>query len=234
MRLLSLTISLFIAVGLQGCALRAGRPALSSQLLASTDELVVQGMGGWRAGSFNLDGIPGVFWRRADRQGILDPLIVNQRGGGSFSLGPSHLTPAIEGHCFYAQSDVNVGSISVTEGRLTYRCRFNRAGRPVAAELVLYDLAGAFGTLHGRAERSGWLDYDGQRYLIRSVHSDEAGGLPSPNPLGYSIGTGQTQVGAISLNGTRKVIYAPRTQPLREATIAAGLALSIFWDPASL
>ncbi len=57
--------------------------------------------------------------------------------------------------------------------------------------------------------------------------------VPAGTPLGYAFHLDGRQIGAVDLNGTDKTIYAPRAGPEREAVLAAGLALSIFWDPAA-
>jgi hypothetical protein len=111
---------------------------------------------------------------------------------------------------------------------------FHRNGRPMAAELVLADPKPALGTLHGRAERFGRLYIEGREIAIRSIHRDERGGLATPTALGYMFEAGGREVGAIDMNGPDKTLYVPRDPQLREAVIAAGLALSIFWDPAVL
>lgn len=219
---------------LSACSIREGRVAVPPHLLATTDQLELRGMGGWNRGDFNLDGAPGWFTRTADRLGIFDPLLVRHSGGGSFKLAASHLAPELAGRCYYSEREVNVGPISVTPDRLFYRCDFARNGRPILASLVLHDPKSPLGTLHGRAERSGWIDYDGRRIEIRSTHHDQGGGLATPTALGYYFSLNGTRIGAIDLNGTNKTIFAPRAQPDREAVIAASLAMSIFWDPESI
>jgi hypothetical protein len=217
---------------LSACSIREGRIAMPAEFAAPTAQLELRGMGGGRSGDFRLAGVPGSFTRSAERQGILDPLLVNHRGGGSFTLTGSPLAPQLSGRCSYREREVNVGPISVTPNRLTYHCMFHRHGRPMAAELVLEDPKPALGTLHGRAERIGHLYIEGREIGIRSIHRDERGGLAAPTPLGYMFEAGGREVGAIDVNGLNKTLHVPRDPELREAVIAAGLALSIFWDPA--
>jgi hypothetical protein len=219
---------------LSACSVREGRIGVPPHLLASTDRLELRGMGGWERGNFNIDGVPGSFTRTAERLGIFDPLLVRHSGGGSFRLAASHLGPELAGRCYYTEQEVNVGPVSVTPDRLFYHCDFARNGRPIHASLVLRDPKSALGTLHGRNERSGWIDYDGRRIKIRSTHRDEGGGLATPTALGYYFTLNGTRIGAIDVNGTNKTIFTPRAGLEREAVIAGSLALSIFWDPANI
>jgi hypothetical protein len=219
------------SLALSACSIREARIATPSDFAATTEQLELRGMGGGRSGDFRLGGVPGSFSRSAERQEIFDPLLVRHRGGGSFNLSESPLAPQLSGRCRYREQDLNVGSISVTPDRLGYHCVFHRDSRPLAAELVLEDPKPLFGTLHGRAERIGRLYIEGQEIGIRSIHRDREGGLPAPTALGYMFDVGGRDIGAVDVNGLNKTLYVPRDPQLREAVIAAGLALSIFWDP---
>jgi hypothetical protein len=219
---------------LSACTIRGGRIAVPPGFASTTERLELRGMGGGTSGDFRLAGVPGSFSRSADRLGIFDPLLVRNGGGGSFTLAASPLGPQLSGRCRYRESEVSVGPISVTPGRLGYHCVFRSEGRPLAAELVLFDPKSALGTVHGRSERVGYLSIEGREIGIRSIHRDQRGGLPTPTPLGYIFDSGGLEVGAIDVNGPNKTLHVPRDPQLREAVIAAGLALSIFWDPADI
>jgi hypothetical protein len=219
---------------LSACTIREGRIAMPPELTGTTERLELRGMGGGTRGDFRLAGVPGSFTRSAERQAIFDPLLVKHRGGGSFNLAGSPLAPQLSGHCEYREREVNVGPISVTPDRLSYYCMFKRQGQPLAAELVLVDPKPALGTLHGRAERIGHLYVQGREIGIRSIHHDERGGLAGLTALGYMFEADGREIGALDVNGLNKTLYVPREPELREAVIAAGLALSIFWDPAVL
>jgi hypothetical protein len=219
------------ASALAGCGIREAHIAMPSHLAAATERLELRGMGGGTRGDFRLAGMPGSFTRSAERLGIFDPLLVRNSGGGSFRLEGARPGEDLAGRCRFREREVNVGNVSVTPDRLMFRCGFARGGMPIAAELVLEDPKGALGTLHGRAERTGILYFEGQRIAIRSIHRDQGGGLPSPHAIGYMFEAGGREIGAVDLNGV-KTVFAPRDPAAREAVIAASLALSIFWDPA--
>jgi hypothetical protein len=115
---------------------------------------------------------------------------------------------------------------------MVYRCDIRGAANTLPGALELRDPASAFGTLHGRDERFGYISFDGVRLDLESLHQDAVGGLPSPLPLGYRVTSEGREVGVISFKGTGRTIYAPRSGRERNAVIAAGLALAILWDPA--
>lgn len=222
------------ATVLAACSIREGRIAVPSQLAEEAERLELRGMGGGRSGGFDLAGNRGLFTRRADRLGIFDPLFVGHRGGGSFTIAGPATGRALAGRCAYREAKVDVGPFSLTPQRLAYRCEFARDGRPIEAELVIEDPQSAFGTLHGRSERRGMLWFEGQRITVRSIHRDQGGGLPVPHPLGYMFEADGGEIGAVDLNGANKTLYVPRSEPQREAVIAAALALAILWDPAEV
>ena len=219
------------ATSLSACSIREARIAMPSD--SATEQLELTGMGGGTAGEFRLADGAGRFTRGAERLGIFDPLLVRHRGGGSFRFA-SPTMPEIASRCSYREGTVSVGPISVTPRRLAFHCEFARNGRPIDAALILHDPQGPLGTLHGRDEREGVLFYDGRQIAVRSIHHDQAGGLPSPTALGYAFVADGRQIGAIDLNGPNKTIFAPLGGPEREAVIAASIALSTFWDPAAL
>jgi hypothetical protein len=175
-----------------------------------------------------------MFTRSAERLGVFDPLLVKHSGGGSFRLSGAAGLAELAARCTYREGTVNVGPISITPRRLAFHCDFARDGRPIDAALILEDPKDSLGTVHGRDERLGMLYYEGRRIDVRSIHRDQSGGLPARTPLGYMFSQDGQEVGAVDLNGPGKTIFAPRTGAEREAVIAAGLALSTFWDPAEL
>lgn len=213
---------------LTGAGITEARIALPPEL-AQAERIELRGMGGGSRGKFRLGETQGRFTRTADRLGIFDPLVVRRSGGGRFATADG-----LEGRCAWREGDLNAGPISIRDQRLAYRCQFRRDGRPLAAELVLDDPQGAFGTLHGRAQRRGVLWYDGREIEIRSIHRDARGGLPTPTPLGYGFSLAGRPVGAIDVNGPNKTLVLPAEAELRDAVTAASLALAIFRDPADL
>jgi hypothetical protein len=227
-------IILAAGASVSACGIRDAHIAIPHHLTVGTEKIELRGMGGGRKGDFRLAAMRGSFTRSADRLAVFDPLLVRNSGGGSFKLDPNGELGNLSGRCRYRQGEINAGSLSVTPKRLAYECRFERDGRPIAAEFVMKDPKSAFGTLHGRADREGTLYYEGQEIEVKSVHKDQGGGLATPYALGYMFEMDGVEIGAVDLNGLNKTIYAPRSGKLREAVLAGSLALSIFWDPESI
>lgn len=226
------------AAGLLGatvsaCSISEARIAVPSELSVGVERLEVSGMGGGRKGDFRFAGAPGTFSRSADRLGVMDDHFVQYRGGGSFDLAASQEAPPMSARCGYGESRVQAGPISVTSRGFTYVCELSSGGAP-SGRLIIHDANGPLGSANGRSEREGTFDYKGQRLAVRSIHRLEGSPLPVQAPLGYLFLADGRAIGAVDLNGTGKTILAPRSPEFREAVIAAGIALSILWDPAEV
>jgi hypothetical protein len=233
MRKLSILAAGLAAASLAGCSVQEARIAVPAHLAADLEMIEVTGMGGGTSGRFQVAGVPGRFSRGAERLGVMDPLLVRHRGGGTFQLPQSHLGPPMSGRCSYGEQQVNAGPIKVTPYRLVYWCDLSSDGRP-DGRLVLHDRNAPLGSLSGRSEREGLFEHRGRQLVVRSIHRSQGRSLQLQTPLGYMFIADGREVGAVDLNGPDKTIMAPRTGEHREAVIAAGLALSIFWDPAEV
>lgn len=221
-----------LALLLAGGGIREAQIAIPAELASETQVLHVRGLGGASSGSFTLGSSKGRFTRSAERLGLLDPLVVRNRGRSTFSLSGSEVSGQLSGRCGYGETQANFGELTATPKRLAYSCRFSRDGDPIAAELVLRETSESIGSLFSKRERRGILFFEGVRIEFRSLHRDRGGGLPMATPLGYAFYQDGRQIGAVDLNGSRKRIHAPKAGQHREAVIAASLALSVFWDPA--
>ncbi len=233
-RPVAFTAAVALAALISGCTVREGRMALPAHLPSATERLELRGMGGGTRGDFELGNTRGTFSRSAERLGIFDPVLVRHEGGGSFHLDGTAASPSLGGRCAYREGQFNVGPIAVTPKRLAFHCEFARGDRLIDAAFVLEDPQSAIGTVHGRSERRGTLFYEDEVIAVRSIHRDQAGGLPISTPLGYIFSDEQSEIGAVDLNGLNKTVFAPLGGKRREAVLAASLALSIFWDPAEV
>jgi hypothetical protein len=220
------------ALALAACHITEARMALPVGLAPATSRVELTGMGGSQEGSFQLGNSAGRFTRRAERLGVFDPLFVANYGGGGFTVSGPDLAGELTARCGYRQQALSVGVVSVKPGGLRYSCAFSRDGAPVAADFELRDQSGPLGSLDGRAAREGTMVFEGVWLTIRSVHTSGGGSLPLPTPLGYVLESEGRPVGAIDLNGTDKTLHLPADARLRQASLAAGLALAILWDPA--
>lgn len=220
------------ALLLAGGGIREAQIPIPAELASETEVLLVRGLGGRSSGSFTLGSSKGRFTRSAERLGLLDPLVVRNRGRSTFTVRGPEVEGELSGRCGYSETQANLGDFTGTPKRLAYSCRFSRDGDPLAAELVLRETNESIGSLFSKRERRGSLYFEGARIEFRSLHRDRSGGLPMATPLGYGFYQGGRQIGAVDLNGPGKRIHAPKAGQHREAVIAASLALSVFWDPA--
>lgn len=219
----------FAAVALTGCI---GEAQIASPVTASAavERLELRGMGGWTRGDFVIGSSHGTFVRSAARGSLFG--LVDKVGGGRFTLGGPLVAGTLSGGCDFNEEEVKLGrGVSLTTRPLLYRCGFDRDGRRIDADLVLEAAHDSPGAMIGY-QRKGMLFYEGQRIGVRSIHRSEGGKVPTATPLGYAFNVGGREIGAIDLNGLNKTLFVPRDPRLREAVLAASLALSIFWDPA--
>lgn len=229
MRTMLIPVAALAAAALSGCV-REARIAVPSDVAASTERLELRGMGGGTRGSFRLGTSAGRFTRSSERAGAFGALLVTKGGGGSFAV--SLPGGELSGECGFREREVNAGPVSVTTRPFVYRCGFRRDGRPIDAELTIEESHVSAGALLSKRERRGTLFFEGREIALRSLHRDAGGGLPTAAPLGYAFDGAGRQIGAVDLNCGNKTLFVPSAGPDRDAAIAAGLALSILWDPA--
>jgi hypothetical protein len=220
--------ALLLSAVLTGCT--EARIATPSDLAANTEQLELSGMGGWQDGRFRLGSSEGRFSRRADQAKFVNTFIRNA-GGGSFEVRGPEFGGTAGGRCGFDEREVDLGVAVVPNGRLTYNCEFHRAGQRLYGSLFVAEVPNGSGLLAGRT-RAGELQIGDLRIGIRPIHHADGGGLPTGMPLGYAFDIGGRHVGAVDLNGTNKIIFAPRQAGSeRDAVLMASLALSVFWDP---
>lgn len=215
------------AMVLAGCS--EAKLAVPSELHGTTEALPITGMGIGERGGFSFAGGEGRFTRGAERLALFDEALVRQSGGGSFRFARGGTV--LEGACHYAEKSVTVGIISATTRPFAYECRIGRDGSQIG-ELRIEEERGTTAAALGREARSGYVELDGVRLGITSIHRMAGGGIPTAAPLGYRFEEGGRAVGAVDLNGTTKTVHAPPTGRTREAVFAGSLALSVLWDPA--
>lgn len=226
----SLLASAFLLTTVLAGCVSSARIAVPPDIMSSTEELKLAGMGGWQDGHFRLGASEGQFSRRSVRTKIMGALVRNS-GGGSFEVTGPEVGGTAGGRCGFDEGEIDAKVAVVPNGRLTYRCDFHREGRPVDGHLMLAEVPNGRGIFAGRT-RAGELRLGGLIVGIRPIHDSVGGGLPPGTPLGYAFLVEGRQIGAVDLNGTGKTIYVPRKKgPERDAVLMASLAMSVFWDP---
>lgn len=220
-------LALLAATPLAGCM--EARIAMPAEVVEATDRLALTGIGGWQNGRFQVGASSGRFTRRASEQKI-DDVLIHEWGGATFDAAGPEFGGQASGRCRFEQGEIDAGIAVLPHRRLTYRCRFDRAGAPVG-DLVIAEVPLGSGLLAGRS-RAGELRLGGTTVQVQAIHHDTAGSIMTGTPLGYRFSSGGRQIGAIDLNGGTRTIYAPRAAgPEREAVLMGSLALALFRDP---
>lgn len=223
----------FVVASLAACGvIRDAEMAVPSQLAASAERVELTGMGGWYKGDFQLAGSRGRFTRSSQDTGYFDGHWVTRRGGGTFSLSGPDVSGELSGRCRFAEAELSFGLFEAKPRRLDYVCDFARDGQPIDAKLMLRENNVAIGGMTPQERREGRLAFEGREIGLRSVHHVTASRIPTNDPIGYLFDAGGAPVGSVDLNGSNHSLLVPRDPALREVSIAAAVALSIFWDPA--
>jgi hypothetical protein len=135
--------------------------------------------------------------------------------------------------CTVRQTTMTVGIVGFEPKKLAYECDFSEQGKGVGVRFTLQEGrdAGVPKTL--QAERRGRIDFNGTTLTMRSVHAVEGSPLPLGTPIGYVFERDGRAVGAVELNGLTPRLWLPAgDDDTRRASVAAAMALAVFWDPA--
>jgi hypothetical protein len=147
----------------------------------------------------------------------------------------SDVRGTLSGECRYDRLEQRVvakgWSVAAPAEPLGMHCDFTRDGAAIGflrlrarhAPLKLVQVA----------QREGEVEINGMRLALRSEHRLGGRGLPTSEPVGYSLHEASGQrVAAVDLNGATRVRVAlPNDAARRDAALAASLALAVFWDP---
>ena len=174
-------------------------------------------------GDFAIAGVVGPFERGAEwRRGGFGR---SKEGGAHFVARGPGVDGVVAGDCRFDAGDGRSKNDAYGQGRLRYRCQFERNGREIDAHLELQEERG----FHD--ERSGYLFYRGERIEIRSTHDSAVAGQPSSSPRGYTMSVNGQDIGGVDLTSDHKRVYLPRDPAYREAAIVGSVALALFLDP---
>lgn len=217
------------SVVLSGCT-GGANIAISPSLAASTERLSLRGMGGGERGAFQLGSSEGRFTRNARQDVHGRGLTVRNYGGATFKAGGPEFGGQLEAMCDFEEEEHNVGAVTVAGLRFAYRCAFRRSG-VLSGGLVLEEVPTNPGKILSGRTRAGEVHLNGKVLNIRPIHRLEGSRLAGGTPVGYAFDIEGKEVGAVDLNGLNKSVYAPPPGQLREAVVAASLALSVLWDP---
>jgi hypothetical protein len=227
-------------MALAGAAAHAA-PALTGFDQVATGEVVEIRKPMWQSGKLSLGKAVGRVERRAlgrsRTQGAagVDHAEIERFGRTRFHVTGAEVGGTLSGECRYDRLEqrLSAGAVSATAAAapLSMACDFARDGRPIGR----MRLDGRFEPLKLAqiTRRDGEVEINGTRLALRSEHRLGGRGIPTPGPVGYWIeGQSGEKLGAVDTNGVTRVRLAlPKDPAQRDAAMAAGLALAVFWDP---
>jgi hypothetical protein len=220
------------ALVLAGCgAIQPARMALPEPLRGA-EPISVDGMGAGQKGTFRAGEYSGEYARSATRLELFGDFAVFDRGRATYTVSGVTAAP-FAARCTVRQTTMTVGIIGFEPRKLAYECDFSEQGKGVGVRFTLQEGrdAGVPKTL--QAERRGRIDFNGTTLTLRSVHAVEGSPVPLGTPIGYVFERDGRAVGAIELNGLTPRLWLPAgDDDTRRASVAAAMALAIFWDPA--
>ena len=223
--------TLAAAAAVSGGCVREARIVLPSDVAAATEAITLSGAGAAYRGDFRLGASQGHFTRSDIEETEDGGRLVRKRGGGRFEISGPEFEGRLDGECSYRQAELDSGVVTAAVQRFAYFCGFTRNGRPADSRLVLEAVPDRPGKLLSGITRAGEVRMEGAVLTIRAIHHFEGGRVRSGSPLGYMFHVGSRRVGAIDINRSPKVVYAPRSGPERQAVLAAGVALALLRDP---
>lgn len=238
-------IALAAGSALTGCTVATMRGF--DAMAASADTVEVRGIGSGERGAFRLStGAEGRFERRLITASESQDDFGHPRGGTErfggvrFTIAGAGVVGTLAGECRTRQAEYRDASAgrglqvetTTTLLPLHYDCRFTRDGQPVGGMMLGEPRPVGIQVIERRA---GEVTLDGRRLDVVSEHKVDGRNLGGgvATPLGYRFEADGRTAGMVSLNGARRIAL-PREPQSREAALAAGLALTLFWDPADV
>ena len=215
--------ALLVGVAALGACVQEARMRLPLAPAAELEEVALTGIGFSAAGTFTIAGAEGDYSRGGERVDAFE--VTSAAGGSSFSLRGGPVGEDLSAFCSFSQKDVALSrSLTATVEPLFLRCTFDReSGQAGDLELSAGGISGS--------ERHGSLLFDGRLLEVKSVHKMQGSPLPTGMPLGYVFLDQGREVGGVDLNGGTKRVYLPRDPELRQAALAASVALAVFQEP---
>jgi hypothetical protein len=220
------------ALVLAACgSIQPARMALPEPLRAR-EPIVVEGMGAGQTGTFRAGDYSGQYARSATRLELFGDFAVFDRGRATYTMNGVTAEP-LSARCTVRQTSMTIGVVGFEPKKLAYECDFDQQGKGVGVRFTLQEGRDAGVPKSLQAERRGRIDFNGTTLALRSVHAIEGSPLPLGTPIGYLFEQDGRAVGAVELNGLTPRLWLPATNDdTRRASVAAAMALAIFWDPA--
>lgn len=223
---------LLAAMLVAGCTLEPVRMAMPVPL-ADAPGLPFEGIGAGQQGRFRM-GPYAVSFRRSDtRLALFDAIDERRSGRVEFIVDGPEFNGPVEAECEARMRTINLDIISFDPQPMAYRCRFTEQGRLLPASLEVQQSRSGVADMLMRQSRRGEMALDRVTIGIASQHRIKGSPLETAHPIGYVFTRGGAPAGAVEMNGTPVLRFAPGSDATtRRAVVLAGLALGILWDPA--
>lgn len=225
---------LLVCTGLAGCtAIRPAEMRLPSALIADSDMMAIDGIGGGTHGRYIVGDYRGGFERSEKRLAIFDAFVKNY-GHSEFVIEGPAISTTIEARCKMRERVLDFGIAEFTPRPMAYRCDFTADGRSFPARFELQEIKEGLGGALSKRQRFGEIALGGEVIRMHSIHSLQSSGLKMASPIGYVLESDGVPVGAIELNGKPRLFVSRHIDQGTKRTLTiAAIALAIFWDPAN-
>jgi hypothetical protein len=231
MRIVRTLLAAAVVLVFAGCAaIKPAQMVLPEGLAASSNEVVLRGLGGWREGEYTLAGHHGRFRRTNDRLDVFD-IVSFDWGGSSVTVEGVDVTPPVSARCGLRQVTAGWRIVRFAAKPLAYECEYTG----IDGQLSLQEAKSTQDSLMNKARRRGEVRVAGTVLELRSVHEPEGTPLTVEAPIGYVVEHQARAVGAIELNGSTPRVWLPADDAeQRRAVLLAVMPLALLWDPAAL
>jgi hypothetical protein len=226
-----LVVAALAVTSLSACAgLRPAEMARPAALETVTP-IPITGIGGGEKGSFAVGQNAGNYNRAATKLSFFD-LFTMRDGGVSFTLQGADFQSGLQVACTMRERSVTIDVVEFKPAPMALGCDVRSGGQIAPAMLEVQEAAPDF---TNREQRRGRVMIDGAALEIRSIHEMAGSPFPTAAPMGYVFERNGVALGGVDLNNGPSVFEAAgASEADRKAVLLAAVALSVFWDPASL
>lgn len=223
-------------------AVTVARMDLPEDFAADAVRVGFTGFGGRNNGSYAItdpsgDRWSGKFSRNESRLGVFDPLLVRQKGKGSFEFSdPGTGQHLLDAECAFRKLTVNVDVVTVDPKKAAYSCELTFSQKAETGRVVIGQpkREGLKKKFLAQDLRAGEAIVFGERLVLESVHGYAGSKFSSQPAIGYLLRSGDRTLAAVELTDTNPGIYfgAGLSETEHRAVLVAALAIAVYRDPA--
>ncbi|NNC78171.1 MAG: hypothetical protein HKN77_09435 [Woeseiaceae bacterium] len=236
-----IALAAFCAVCQSATAATTARMELPEEFTASATHIEFSGFGGHNKGTYSFadnrgSHYRGDFKRGESRLGVFDPLLVRNKGKGSFSFRDPGSDAELTAACEFKKYTVNVDVVTFDAKKVAYSCDFRGNSALLGARLIIGQpkRQGMKQKFLARDLRSGESALFDQYLTLESVHDYRGTKLSSQQPVGYLIRSADRIVAAVELTDWNPGIYLSPdlSDDMQRSVLVTALAIAVFRDPA--